>query len=426
MIHPHLKTDEELLSWWEGDFHDKDQMQALEQLARRKKDNYSEQLKCALKDGDLDPDEIHWTYFEYIYDNDFVIEYVNNPKAYYNVDKAIFYIQWAIPNHFSLSEYLQLDDKSKNRLLQYYIEKLKDEETDICDFQSFARMNIYHDHIQSFDEKIEHIVNSDYIDYLKAANETSRIMTIECQLAKMKNQLHQSLVDWLYHYGQSGDYRSSQVECSTSILKSPARFLYDYSSSRLLEKLQGILKDADISLSEMPAVFLSMEIPPSYKLVEYHDEGDGKTLYDTEGLLGCYIPSKQEIHLFEHGIQWCAKRLSVDVDILREIVFIHELGHYMQHKMPCYKTKEWDYNLYIASYSPMDLHEGWAQLMDAWVVKDIKEYSNTFQSLVAVQSSPYQVYKNYEQDSYRRILMSLDDLRQLCYPATTKDWDTSL
>ena len=416
MIHPHLKTDEELLSYWEGDFNYMDQIQALEQLARRKIGNFCQVLKSALADGELNADEIRWTYFEYIYDNDFVIEYVNTPKSYYNVNIAIAYIEWAIPNHFSFPEYLKLNDKAKDRILQYYLNKLKDEKTHLCDFETFTKMYQLHDLIQKYDEILEHVINQDYLDYLHASRDLPRLIAIENQIVKMKNQLHQSFVEWLY----------CGYSLVTNLPIEPVKLLYDCTDSVLLKGLRKILKDAKLSLDKMPEVFLTMEIPPSFKLVENHDEGDGSTLFDIENLLGCYIPSKQEIHLFEHGIQWCAKRLSVDVDILREIVFIHELGHYMQHKMPCYKTKEWDINLYIASYSPMDLHEGWAQLMDAWVVKNDKVYTDVFQSLVAVQSAPYQVYKNYERDSYHRILMSLDNLRQLDYPATTKDWDTYL
>ena len=52
MIHPHLKSNEELLSIWNDNFHDTDQMQALEQLARRRVNDFSEQLKLALASGD--------------------------------------------------------------------------------------------------------------------------------------------------------------------------------------------------------------------------------------------------------------------------------------------------------------------------------------------------------------------------------------
>ena len=118
--------------------------------------------------------------------------------------------------------------------------------------------------------------------------------------------------------------------------------------------------------------------------------------------------------------------LNIDVDLLSEIVFIHELGHYMQHKMPCYQSQEWKYDSYIRSYTPIDLQEGWAQLMAAWVVKDKKDYSHVFQSLIAVQSAPYHVFKDYERYPYRRILNSLDGLRQLGRPAKITDWETFL
>ena len=398
MIHPHLKSNEELLSIWNGDFHDIDQMQALEQLARRRVDDFSEQLKLALASGDLDHDDIKWTYFEYIYDNSFVIDYVNNPKNYYNKEKAISYIEWAIiTNDFCLSDYLKLNNKAKDELQHLFINKLKDETTYICDFESYIMRYGSHDHLQIFEEAIEHIINKDYIEFLKQNKETSRLMAIDSQIAKMKNMFHQSFVNWLYGISHPSANPSTHChrgyERTVGHLKHP----YDYSKSVLLNKLQEILSGANLTLGEMPDVYITYELPRSFKLVDNHDGGD---LFDTENLLGYYIPAKQEINLVELGIQWCAKELNIDVDLLREIVFIHELGHYMQHKMPCYQTQEWKYDLYIRSYTPIDLQEGWAQLMAAWVVKDKKDYSHVFQSLIAVQSAPYHVFKDYERDPY--------------------------
>ena len=423
MIHPHLKSNEELLSIWNGDFHDIDQMQALEQLARRRVDDFSERLKLALASGDLDHDDIQWTYFEYIYDNSFVIDYVNNPKNYYNKEKAISYIEWAISNDFSLSDYLKLNNKAKDELQHLFINKLKDKTTYICDFESYIMRYGSHDHLQIFEEAIEHIINKDYIEFLKQNKETSRLMAIDSQIAKMKNMFHQSFVNWLYGISHPSANPSTHChrgyERTVGHLKHP----YDYSESVLLKKLQEILSGANLTLGEMPDVCITYELPRSFKLVDNHDEGD---LFDTENLLGYYIPEKQEINLMELGIQWCAKELNIDVDLLSEIVFIHELGHYMQHKMPCYQTQEWKYDLYIRSYTPIDLQEGWAQLMAAWVVKDKKDYSHVFQSLIAVQSAPYHVFKDYERDPYRRILNSLDGLRQLGRPAKITDWETFL
>lgn len=429
MIHPHLKSNEELLSIWNGDFHDIDQMQALEQLARRRVDDFSEQLKLALASGDLDHDDIKWTYFEYIYDNSFVIDYVNNPKNYYNKEKAISYIEWAISNDFCLSDYLKLNNKVKDELQHLFINRLKDKTAYICDFESYIMRYGSHDHLLIFEEAIEHIINKDYIEFLKQNKETSRLMAIDSQIAKMKNMFHQSFVNWLY--GISHPSANPSTHCHRGYERTVGHFKhpYDYSKSVLLKRLQEILSGANLTLGEMPDVYITYELPRSFKLVDNHEEGDlGDlgNLFDTENLLGYYIPKKQEINLMELGIQWCAKELNIDVDLLSEIVFIHELGHYMQHKMPCYQTQEWKYDLYIRSYTPIDLQEGWAQLMAAWVVKDKKDYSNVFQSLIAVQSAPYHVFKDYERDPYRRILNSLDGLRQLGRPAKITDWETFL
>lgn len=55
-----------------------------------------------------------------------------------------------------------------------------------------------HDHLQTFEEAIEHKINKGYIEFLKQNKETSRLMAIDSQIAKMKNMFHQSFVNWLY------------------------------------------------------------------------------------------------------------------------------------------------------------------------------------------------------------------------------------
>lgn len=425
MIHPHLKTNEELLSYWYGDFHDKEQVQALEELAERKVDDFGEQLKSALAKEEFDPDEIRWTFFECIYDNDFVVDYVNNPKPFYNVEKALSYIEWAIPNHFSLPEYLKLNEKAKDGLLRCHIKELKDVNRIMCDFESFVcnecigkDERCFQSCIEPYDEIIrKNNIRQGYIDYLNKTDDLPRLMALEAQIAKMKNELHQSFVKWLY-----GELPLSST--SSCVKAEPLKRYYSFEESVLLKKLQVILHAEGLSLNTIPKVYISYEVPMSLRLVENRD--DNGNLFDTENLLGYYIPSSQEIVLLEQGIQWFAARFSVNADLLREIVFIHEIGHYMQHKMPCYQTHEWDDELYHDSYSPIDLQEGWAQLMDAWVVKNEKRYSDVFNTLVSKQSAPYLVFRNYEQYKCRYILQSLDGLRQLNCPATIEDWDRLL
>ena len=425
-MHPHLKTNEELLSYWYGDFHDKEQVQALKELAKRKVDDFGEQLKSALAKGEFDSDEIQWTFFEYIYDNDFVVDYVNNPKLYYNVEKALFYIKWAIPNDFSLPEYLKLNDKAKDGLLRYQIKELKDKNRKMCDFESLVchvckgkEDFCFQGCIEPFDEIIRKnsIIQQGYIDYLNKTDDLPRLMALEAQIAKMKNELHQSFVKWLYE--------ELPLSSTSSCVKAePLKRYYSFEESVLLKKLQVILHAEGLSLNTIPKVYISYEVPMSLRLVENRD--DNGNLFDTENLLGYYIPSSQEIVLLEQGIRWFAARFSVNADLLREIVFIHEMGHYMQHKMPCYQTQEWDDVLYNDSYSPIDLQEGWAQLMDAWAVKNEKHYSDVFNKLVSKQRAPYLVFQNYEQYKYHSILQSLDGLRQLNRPAAIEDWDRLL
>ena len=421
MIHSHLKTDEELLEYWNGVFSDKEQMQALEQLARRKIGNYGNELKNALEKGLLDTDEIQWTYFEYIYDNAFVIDYVNNPKPDYNVEKAIIYIQWAIPNHFDIQEYSRLNDNAKDGLLRRYLEELERYKCPKCDFEAYIDFYHHgHGQLQLFENSIKHVVNEGYTDFLEQSNDNARLMAIESKIAEMKDELHLSFIEWLYKNSYPNGRKNVSVRGSVKQMRG-SLVPIEISGYHLLDVLKKILKKEGLTFTILPDTYLSYEQPNSIKYPH-----DYKDLFDTENLLGCYIPDKQEIWLYEIGIQWCAERLRIDADKLREIVLIHEVGHYMQHKMQCYQTIEWDDYLYIASYSPIDLHEGWAQLMDAWVVKNEPDYYKVFNSLVAVQSNPYQIYKNYVQFSPKCILKSLDGLRQLERVATIQDWDSML
>ena len=395
-------------------------MEYLMELAKRDVADSREQLRAAL-DSILDSDEIRWKYFHYIFDNDFVIYYVNDPQPKYNIEEAISYIGKSIPNDFSISDYLKLNEKAKKELLKYYVKQLKDLIKEFCDFESYIQKH----HLCKFDDVIKDGSISGYIEFLKVTKDTSRLMTIDSQIDRLKNELNMSFLHWLY-----GEKYSSVLSTNTTTKSkgniSSTLIHYDYDDSELLKKLKGILKKYKLSFKEMPKVYISFEIPTSFKLVETNDEGDGKTLFDTENLLGIYDPSKQEIHLYYFGIQWCANQLIIDADLLYEIVFIHELGHYMQHKMPCYKTEEWEDELYIKSYSPIDIQEGWAQLMDAWTVEGLQDYSDVFQKLVDVQSGPYHVFKKYVKYEKRSILKSLDGLRSLGTPAKIDDWDKLL
>lgn len=230
---------------------------------------------------------------------------MNNPKNYYNKEKAISYIEWAIiTNALCLSDYLKLNDKVKDELQHLFINKLKDETTYICDFESYIMRYGSHDHLQIFEEVIEHIINKDYIEFLKQNKDTSRLMAIDSQIAKMKNMFHQSFVNWLYGINHSSANPSTHCHRGYERTVGHFKHSYDYSDSVLLNKLQEILSGANLTLGEMPDVYITYELPRSFKLVDNHDGGD---LFDTENLLGYYIPAKQEINLVELGIQWCAK-----------------------------------------------------------------------------------------------------------------------
>ena len=357
----------------------------------------------------------------------------------------------------SASEYWHLSEVEKDELFRYIIKDLVNNKPRLCDFNSYSTTHCNQDPIKLFNEALPirtkkyiellkkticwyidkkedmfepYITRSNSIHhpkelltfiirhpYLDICEDFERLMTVDAQIVKMKSELHLSFIQWLY-----GGLETI-IGKPFSYVKPSLRILFPIEYLYLLNKLKKILKNHFLSLKTLPTTLISYETPPSFKAERVSLK---ENQLNIEGLLGCYYPSTQEIHLYEIGIQWCANRLQMDADILREIVLIHELGHYIQHKMPCYKTKEWDDQLYNASYSPKDLQEGWAQLMDAWVVEDESEYRDVFYSLVECQSKPYHTFYRYKGYPHDKILESLDGLRQLGRPATTKDWDDIL
>jgi hypothetical protein len=187
--------------------------------------------------------------------------------------------------------------------------------------------------------------------------------------------------------------------------------------------------------SALPQIYLSFETPPLFVAYPELEEEEIKQrepriprnqergrpeLISIEELLGCYLPNPQII-LYQRGLKWCARRHDLDEELLRGIVLIHEIGHWVTHLLPKPDIPSWPTELY--KLMSIEVSEGWAQLITWWIVDEIGgEIKQVFEELNRLQSHPYRVYGKFKGNSVSSVINSLDMLRQLRWPAGINDW----
>jgi len=243
--------------------------------------------------------------------------------------------------------------------------------------------------------------------------------------------------------------------------------LYEISEDEryLISELLGKFKRQGFSITRIPDVYISLEPPPLFYLHPeledevYHDE-DLDILYnlifgedeendeddeparirrhtedhtpfrpevlDIEELLGCYIPNPKII-LYEKGIRWYIKEcekygMDIEEEYLRAIVLVHEVAHWIMHLLPKDGIPEYPLDLY--KRTSRSVHEGWAQLLTWWIVKDRSDLLKVFEQLNQRQSPPYRVFENYIQIPEESVIKSLEKMRDLNYPVDLKGWDS--
>ena len=108
------------------------------------------------------------------------------------------------------------------------------------------------------------------------------------------------------------------------------------------------------------------------------------------------------------------RNFGFDEDLLKAVVLIHELSHWVTHLLPALSVPEWEKNsFYIAE---KDVKEGWAQLITWWIVNDLGgELKNTFLRLNMGQSYPYRVFKEFTRYQEKEMLLSLMAIRKQSY-----------
>ncbi len=189
--------------------------------------------------------------------------------------------------------------------------------------------------------------------------------------------------------------------------------------------------------SALPSILISSEPPPLFiaypeleanedmaeenQVPKNHDRMKPDT-YSIESLLGVYQPSDLQIIIYEKGIRWlCDKNDNFDADWLFSVVLIHEIGHWITHKLSKPSQPCWPTDSYLLAET--EVHEGWAQLITWWIAEEIKgEFKSQFEELNKKQSSPYRVFEKFKKEPIKRMFDSLEELRRLSEPATLQNW----
>jgi len=248
----------------------------------------------------------------------------------------------------------------------------------------------------------------------------------------------------------SGDLRSVQIidewilqrERACNSASQQAQQLLAYTPNRdereLIARVMSIARVSSYKSAPLPQIFLSFEAPPifvAYPELEENSEKQRDTrehsipreersrpeTISIEEALGCYVPNPR-IVLYARGLRWFASRNGLAEEMLRAVVLVHEIGHWVTHLLPKPGIPEWTLELYKLTED--DVHEGWAHLITWWVVEKVGgEIDRTFHELNKWQSAPYRVYEKFKARTRQSVMASLEALRQLRWPARVGDWE---
>jgi len=206
----------------------------------------------------------------------------------------------------------------------------------------------------------------------------------------------------------------------------------------LIARVVSIARRSGYRSAALPRIFLSFEAPPIFVTYpeleedseEQRDPGESSIpreqrsrpeTISIEEALGCYVPSPRII-LYARGLRWFAKRKGLAEEMLRAVVLVHEIGHWVTHLLPKPGVPEWPLELYKLTED--GVHEGWAQLITWWVVDKVGgELEGTFHELNKSQGGPYRVYEKFKAKTPQSVMASLERLRQLRWPARVEEWE---
>jgi hypothetical protein len=148
-----------------------------------------------------------------------------------------------------------------------------------------------------------------------------------------------------------------------------------------------------------------------------YDDGflNEKEYWGDMDLLGEYIPEKRQIILYILTIEKAAKklyetigaRLDVAIDILTNIVLVHEISHWIVHTFyPHTKRKRAD-RIRYSKKEEIYFHEGLAQYFTWIIIENVKGYLDVFKELNRHQSKPYHEFKTFWKKDIDDIIAAL-------------------
>lgn len=214
------------------------------------------------------------------------------------------------------------------------------------------------------------------------------------------------------------------------------------SDKTLIKALAKLLFNREDAAMDLPFIVLDSS-SRSPELLKGHKITEGSH-FDTE-TLGYYSPDIFTISLLEEPVSDAARLLNADPDILRSIVLIHEIGHYITQCPMDVLRPGWEdivkegeefwkdnefmlsgerkYN-HIASATIMNessrkLLETLAQLLTHFVVRDIPEYDEVFKKMTALQTEDYTEFKSYQDIDPWYLFRTMSLVRSIDYTNQT-------
>lgn len=199
---------------------------------------------------------------------------------------------------------------------------------------------------------------------------------------------------------------------------------------------------------DLPPIYLSFETPPQFATIPhpwhkiFSDDliwddwnGDDKQkkdfddklrkqydltreqIFSIDDVLGlyCHIGADKnnpngvpEIVLYAQGITAVAKRLNVPTEMLRAVVLVHEIGHWISHAVPDSKhSKTWD-SFTNFKDETKEAKVMWAQLFPYWVAQEVNDsFKQAFEKLNVNQASEYKTFEQFTKYKQEQMLTLL-------------------